>query len=81
MSRRELIAIAGRLVAADYGWMLTYPFNMLSPLPVVAAPSGVAANGVPTGVQFVGRPYDDVTVFRGTAALEAVLPFPKRPRL
>lgn len=75
------LEVAGQSVPADYGWMLTYPFNMLSPLPVVAAPSGVAGNGVPTGVQLIGRPYEDVTAFRAAAALEAVLPFQKLPQL
>ena len=35
------------------------------------APSGRAFNGVPTGVQVVGHPYDDVMAFRVAAAVEA----------
>lgn len=70
--------IAGCDVAADFGWMLTYPFNMLSPLPVLAVPSGVATNGIPTGIQIVGRPYDDLTTFRIGAALEAQRPWQSR---
>lgn len=73
--------IAGRAVPADYGWMLTYPFNMLSPLPVIAVPSGRASSGVPTGVQIVARPYEDLTAFRGAAALEAAAPLSGRPEL
>jgi aspartyl-tRNA(Asn)/glutamyl-tRNA(Gln) amidotransferase subunit A len=42
-------------------------------------PSGFAANGVPTGVQIAGRSYDDVTVFRVGAALEAARPWSERP--
>ena len=38
---------------------------------MVALPSGRAANGVPTGVQVVGRTYDDTTAFRVAAAVEA----------
>jgi Asp-tRNA(Asn)/Glu-tRNA(Gln) amidotransferase A subunit family amidase len=38
-------------------------------------PSGVASNGVPTGVQIVGRTYDDVSAFRIGAALERVRPW------
>lgn len=75
------LEIAGRPVAADYGWMLTYPFNMLSPLPAIAVPSGEAASGVPTGVQIVGRPYQDLSVFRAAAALEAARPWSRRPDL
>ncbi|MEN9645728.1 MAG: hypothetical protein RL238_2397 [Actinomycetota bacterium] len=50
---------------------MTLPFNIQSRCPVVSVPSGVAANGVPTGVQVVARPYDDVTAFRVAAAVEA----------
>lgn len=54
---------------------MTTPFNVLSPCPVLAVPSGVASNGVPTGVQIVGRTFDDVSVFRIGAALESVRPW------
>jgi len=55
---------------------MTTPFNILAPCPVLAVPSGVAASkGVPTGIQIVGRTYDDVTAFRIGAALEQVRPW------
>ncbi len=38
-------------------------------------PSGCVPNGVPTGVQIVGRTYDDETVFALGAALEAAHPY------
>jgi Asp-tRNA(Asn)/Glu-tRNA(Gln) amidotransferase A subunit family amidase len=50
---------------------MTLPFNLFSRCPVVAVPSGRAANGVPTGVQVVGRTHDDVTAFRVAAAVES----------
>ena len=50
---------------------MTLPFNIQSRCPVVSVPSGTAANGVPTGVQVVARPYDDVTAFRVAGAVEA----------
>lgn len=65
----EDFSINGKPVAADFGWLLTWPFNMLSPLPVINAPSGLATNGVPTGIQIVGRPYDDLGVFSIAGAL------------
>lgn len=49
---------------------LTPVFNICSTHPVVAVPSGWAANGVPTGVQAVAAPYDDGTAFRVAAAIE-----------
>lgn len=60
---------------------MTYPFNLLSRHPVLNVPSGVASNGVPTGVQVVGRPYDEATAFRIGAALEGALWQGRRPAL
>jgi Asp-tRNA(Asn)/Glu-tRNA(Gln) amidotransferase A subunit family amidase len=65
--------------------MCTLLFNVASRCPVLAVPSGHADNGVPTGVQIVGHPYDDVTVFRVGAAVERARPWldvdERRPRL
>jgi amidase len=71
--------INGVGVDADYGWCLTVPFNMLSRCPVLAVPSGRAANGVPTGIQIVGRTYDDARVFQAAAALERAAPWLDTP--
>jgi len=59
----------------QFTYYMTTPFNVLSPCPVLAVPSGTASNGVPTGVQIVGRTFDDVTAFRIGAALERVRPW------
>ena len=67
------IRINGKLVNPDLGWAMTVPFNMLSRLPVLAVPSGHAKNGVPTGIQIVGRSYSDRDVFRAGMAYEAAL--------
>ncbi|MEU0935339.1 amidase family protein [Embleya sp. NPDC005971] len=58
---------------------LTPPFNICSRVPVLAVPSGFASNSVPTGVQIVGKTYDDEMVFRVGAALEAVRPWAYTP--
>ncbi|MDX1426127.1 MAG: amidase family protein, partial [Kiloniellales bacterium] len=71
---RRGFAINGRPVDPYLGWCLTYPFNTLSRCPVMSVPSGFAKSGVPTGIQLVGRPYDDVGVFRAAAAYEAAAP-------
>ena len=67
------------------GWCMTYPFNMLSRCPVMSVPSGNARNDVPTGIQIVGRTFDDVSIFRAAAALESVRPWldcpQRRPKL
>jgi Asp-tRNA(Asn)/Glu-tRNA(Gln) amidotransferase A subunit family amidase len=59
---------------ADDAFM-TYAFNICNRSPVLAVPSGFASNGVPTGIQVVGRTYDDVAVFRAGAAYEGIRPW------
>jgi amidase len=54
-------------------------FNIMSRCPVLAVPSGVGARNAPTGVQIVGRTYDDLTPFRVGAALEAARPWDRWP--
>ena len=68
---RDTVEIAGRQVRPELGWMLTTPFNALSRCPVLSVPTGFAKNGVPTGMQIVGRPYRDEDVFRAGLAFEA----------
>lgn len=63
--------VAGEDVGHHILMCMTLPFNLFSRCPVVAVPSGRAANGVPTGVQVVGRTYDDATAFRVAAAVES----------
>jgi amidase len=70
----DTITVNGKQVDPMLGWVMTYPFNILSRCPVLAVPSGRAGNRVPTGIQIVGRTYDDVSVFRAGAALETLRP-------
>lgn len=67
-------------VHLDHYWQghMTAPFNIANRCPVLAVPSGMADCGIPTGVQIVGHPYDDATVFRLGAAVEALLPWAER---
>lgn len=68
--------INGKRIQAHLGWALTYPFNLLNQLPVASVPSGFAqSTGVPTGLQIVGRPFDDIAVFRASAAYETARPW------
>ena len=57
-------------VDPENGWIMTYPFNMLHYTPALSVPSGRADNGVPTGIQLIGRSFDDVTVFEAGLAYE-----------
>jgi aspartyl-tRNA(Asn)/glutamyl-tRNA(Gln) amidotransferase subunit A len=47
----------------------TAPFNYLG-LPALSVPCGRTANGLPTSFQLVGRPFDEVTLLRASAAYE-----------
>jgi len=66
--------IAGRPAAA-YAWIpFTYPFN-LTGQPASSVPCGFSKDGLPIGLQIVGRRYDDMTVMRASAAFEKARPW------
>ncbi|MHB9115046.1 MAG: amidase [Thermoleophilia bacterium] len=66
----------GGVQLADYFEVFLTPFfNVASRCPVLNVPSGFADNGLPTGLQIVGRPYEDVSVFRAGAAYERLRPW------
>ncbi|HWA41630.1 MAG TPA: amidase family protein [Hypericibacter adhaerens] len=76
------LKINGKKVESEIGWVMTFPFNMLSQLPAASVPCGFAKSGVPIGLQIVGRPFDDLTVFQAAAAFETLRPWRKyRPKL
>jgi len=56
-----------------HGWALTWPFN-LTGNPVAAVPAGIA-EGLPVGLQIVGRRLDDETVVSAAAAYERIRPW------
>ena len=68
------LTVGGRHLDHYWEGHLTSPFNVCNRCPVLAVPSGVAADGVPTGLQIVGHPYDEATVFRVGAAVESLRP-------
>jgi aspartyl-tRNA(Asn)/glutamyl-tRNA(Gln) amidotransferase subunit A len=55
---------------------LTEVFNVTNRCPVLSVPAGRSGEGVPIGVQIVGRPYLDAPVFEVGAALENAAPWP-----
>jgi Asp-tRNA(Asn)/Glu-tRNA(Gln) amidotransferase A subunit family amidase len=79
---RDSIRIGGRHVDPILGWVLTWPFNTIGRCPVLNVPVSRAGNGVPLGIQIVGRPFDDAAVFAAGAALERAAggPFFERHR-
>src|SRR5882762_1550129 len=64
------------------GWMpFTYPFN-LTGQPAVSVPAGLTADGLPVGLQIVGRRHADRAVLAAAAAYEAARPWSaRRPAL
>ena len=57
---------------------MTAVFNLVSPCPVVSVPAGVDADGLPVGVQIVGRRWREDTVLRVARALELARPWAAR---
>jgi Asp-tRNA(Asn)/Glu-tRNA(Gln) amidotransferase A subunit family amidase len=61
-----------------HGLDMTSLFNFVSQCPAFSVPSGFTAAGLPTGLQIVGRRYDDATVLDIGAVLERVRPWTDR---
>ncbi|MGA3002062.1 MAG: amidase [Acetobacteraceae bacterium] len=51
--------------------MQTIPFNVTGH-PAMSVPVGIASDGLPIGVQIVGRPFDEAMVFRVCRAVEVL---------
>ena len=71
--------------AHDWDWVswaeFSYPFNF-SHNPAASIPCGFTDDGLPVGLQIVGRRLDDLGVLRAAAAFEAAQPWAdKRPIL
>ena len=73
------ITIGGQELGFYFDGIITPIFNIASACPVLSVPSGFADNGVPTGIQLVGRTYDDATPFAFGAALERERPWLDAP--
>jgi aspartyl-tRNA(Asn)/glutamyl-tRNA(Gln) amidotransferase subunit A len=59
-------------------WMpFTYPFN-LTGQPAASVPCGWTDDGLPVGLQIVGRRFDDGMVLRAAAAFESASPWSHR---
>jgi aspartyl-tRNA(Asn)/glutamyl-tRNA(Gln) amidotransferase subunit A len=62
----------------DWDWLswaeFSYPFNM-SWNPAASVPCGFAEQGLPVGLQIVGRRFDDLGVLQASAAFEQAQPW------
>ncbi len=66
--------IADRYVHPAEFLCFTFPIN-LTGQPAASVPVGFTADGLPVGLQIVGRHLDDPTVLRASAAFEAAAPW------
>jgi aspartyl-tRNA(Asn)/glutamyl-tRNA(Gln) amidotransferase subunit A len=53
----------------------------LAGLPGISVPAGLDSGGLPLGLQLIGRPFDEETVFAGAAALEKAAAFTATPQI
>ena len=56
----------------------TAPFNALG-WPAITVPVGLTAERLPIGLQLAGKPWDEATVLRAAAVVEAELALPSGP--
>ena len=66
--------VNGETVNPLIGWCLTYPFNFIGH-PAASIPAGFTPEGLPIGLQIVGRRFADDTVLAASAAFERVRPW------
>lgn len=69
--------IDGRIVAPFQWLAFTFPINMTGQ-PAATVPAGWTDDGLPVGLQIVGRHLDDPMVLRASAAFEAAHPWKDR---
>jgi amidase len=65
--------VAGETVDPLIGWCLTYPINFTGH-PAASIPAGLA-DGLPVGMQIVGRRYADADVLAASAVFERLRPW------
>jgi aspartyl-tRNA(Asn)/glutamyl-tRNA(Gln) amidotransferase subunit A len=69
--------IAGRYVRPESFLAFTFPLNFTGQ-PAASVPAGFTRDGLPVGLQIVGRHLDDAMVLRASAAFEAAQPWAHR---
>lgn len=62
-------------------WIAPCPPANATGQPAIAIPTGFSAEGLPIGVQLMGRPADEATIIALAAQLEAAYPWEQRPDL
>ena len=73
--------INGKPIHLSHGWILTHHLN-LTGHPAASIPAGWTAQGLPVGMQVIGRRFAETTVLALSAAFEEVKPWAnRRPQL
>ncbi len=70
--------IGGRAMDTYHRWMEVVIYATLAGLPCIAMPAGFGANGLPMGVQLIGRPHGDLGVLQLARAFERMGVGPSR---
>ena len=63
-------SIAGRTMDTYHRWMEAVIYATFAGLPCISMPVGFGANGVPMGVQLIGKPHGDLAVLQLARAFE-----------
>ncbi|MDV2998414.1 MAG: putative amidase AmiA2 [Chroococcopsis gigantea SAG 12.99] len=66
-------------VANIIEWIAPCPLANASGLPAIALPVGFDGQGLPTGIQLVGKPGDEITLIALATVLESLNPFDRIP--
>ncbi|KUM29874.1 amidase [Arthrobacter sp. EpRS66] len=67
--------VSGKHLAHYWEGHMTSPFNVANHRPVLSIPCGIGRDNVPVGVQIVGQPWDEKTVFGAALILEQLIGF------
>ena len=59
--------------------VFTVPAN-LAGLPALSVPAGLSADGLPLGLQVIGRAFDEAMILRLGEIIEQAVQFTPRPR-
>ena len=78
VNKFEVTEIAGVKGTSPLDWTpFTYPFNFTGQ-PAASVPCGWTDDGLPVGLQIIGRRFDDAMVLRAAAAFEQAAPWADR---
>ncbi|MFX0100226.1 MAG: amidase family protein, partial [Candidatus Hodarchaeota archaeon] len=69
--------INGKMVSPTAWMPFTFPFNFTGH-PAATVPSGFTSDGLPIGMQIIGRRFDELTVLRAAKAFENLAPWQER---